>query len=106
MEQFSSTRMTTDKWEKPQVSIMLFWDITLSQETTVKFLSNSQNVLCSAEVDDVLVGQVIGHILERWDKDESILFLYSIALSEIYQRKRIGTALIKAVRKLGQAEGC
>jgi ribosomal protein S18 acetylase RimI-like enzyme len=106
IQQLSITRLTTDKWEKALDSITLFWDTTPSQETIVKFLSNSQNILLSAEIDDVLVGQVIGYILERWDKDEPMLFLYSIDVEETYQRQGIGTALIKAVRKLGQTEGC
>lgn len=105
MEQLSITRLTTDQWEKAFLCIILFWDTTPSQETIVKFSSNSHNILLSAEVDDVLVGQVIGYILERWDQDEPMLFLYSIEVEEAYQRKGIGTALIRAVRKLGQAEG-
>lgn len=106
MEKLSITRLTIEKWEKAQASIKLFWDTTPSQETIVKFLSNSQNILLSAAIEDVLVGQVIGYLLTRWDKDEPMLFLYSIDVEENYQRQGIGTALIKAVRKLGQAEGC
>lgn len=77
MELLSITRLTTDKWKKAQASITLFWDTTPSQETIVKFLSTSQNILLSAEVDNVPVGQAIGYILERWDIDEPMLFLYS-----------------------------
>jgi ribosomal protein S18 acetylase RimI-like enzyme len=106
IEELSIVRLTTDEWEKAQASIMLFWDTTPSQETLVKFLSNSQNILLSAELDNSLVGQVIGYILTRWDKDESMLFLYSIDVVETYQRKGIGTTLIEAFRKLGQKEGC
>ncbi|MFB8791655.1 MAG: GNAT family N-acetyltransferase [Potamolinea sp.] len=106
MEKLSITRLTIDKWAKAQASITLFWDTTPSQETIIKFLSNSQNILLSAEVEDVLVGQVMAYILDRWDKDQPMLFLYSIDVEETYQRQGIGTALIKVVRKLGQAEGC
>lgn len=100
IQELSIARLTTDEWEKAQASITLFWD------TTVKFLSNSQNILLSAELDDVLVGQVIGYILDRWDKNEPMLFLYSIDVAEPYQRRGIGTALIEAVRKLGRTQGC
>ncbi|MCA1991816.1 MAG: GNAT family N-acetyltransferase [Coleofasciculus sp. S288] len=106
IEELSITRLTTDEWEKAQASITIFWDTVPSQETIVKFLSNSQNILLSAELDNSLIGQVIGYILERWDKDESMLFLYSIDVAETYQRRGIGTALIKAVRKLGREQGC
>lgn len=102
----SITRLTTDEWKKAQASITLFWDTAPSQETIVKFLSNSQNILLSAELDDSLVGQVIGYILERWDKNEPMLFLYSIDVAETYQRRGIGTALIEAIRKLGRTQGC
>lgn len=106
MEELSITRLTTDEWEKAQASITLFWDTAPSQETIVKFLSNSQNILLSAELDEELVGQVIGYILDRWDKDESMLFLYSIDVAETYRRKGIGTSLIQDVKKLGRAQGC
>lgn len=102
----SITRLTTDEWKKAQASITLFWDTAPSQETIVKFLSNSQNILLSAELDDSLVGQVIGYILERWDKDEPMLFLYSIDVAETHRRRGIGTALIEAIRKLGRTQGC
>ncbi len=106
IEELSIIRLTTDEWEKAQASITLFWDTAPSQETIVKFLSNSQNILLSAEIDEELVGQVIGYILDRWDKDEPMLFLYSIDVAETYQRRGIGTALIEAVRKLGREQGC
>jgi ribosomal protein S18 acetylase RimI-like enzyme len=106
MEELLIIRLTTDEWEKAQASITLFWEKVPSQKTIVKFLSNSQNILLSAELNNSLVGQVIGYILERWDKDEPMLFLYSIDVAETYQRKGIGTALIEAVRKLGRAQGC
>jgi len=106
IEELSIIRLTTDEWEKAQASITLFWDTAPSQETIVKFLSNSQNILLSAELDEELVGQVIGYILDRWDKDKPMLFLYSIDVAETYQRRGIGTALIEAVRKLGREQDC
>jgi ribosomal protein S18 acetylase RimI-like enzyme len=106
MEELLIMRLTTDEWEKAQASITLFWEKAPSQQTVVKFLSNSQNILLSAELDNSLVGQVIGYILERWDQDEPMLFLYSIDVAESYQRKGIGTALIEAVRKIGRVQGC
>jgi ribosomal protein S18 acetylase RimI-like enzyme len=106
IEELSINRLTIDEWEKAQESITLFWDTTPSQATIIKFLSNPQNILLSAELDNSPVGQVIAYILECWDKDESMLFLYSIDVAENYQRKGIGTALIAAVRKLGREQGC
>ena len=106
MEELLIMRLTTDQWEKAQASIALFWEKVPSQETIVKFLSNTQNILLSAELDNSLVGQVLGYILERWDQDEPMLFLYSIDVDQTYQRKGIGTALIEAVRKLGRIQGC
>ncbi len=106
IEELSITRLTTNEWEKAQASIALFWDIEPSQKIIVKFLNNSQNILLSAEINDLPVGQVIGYILDRWDQDESMLFLYSIDVAETYQRRGIGTALIEAVKKLSRAQGC
>ncbi|MEW6493091.1 MAG: hypothetical protein AB1589_11375 [Cyanobacteriota bacterium] len=50
IEELSIIRLTTDEWEKAQASITLFWDTAPSQETIVKFLRNSQNILLSAVV--------------------------------------------------------
>ena len=106
IEKLSIARLTTNEWEKAIDSITLFWDTAPSQETIVKFLSNSQNILLSAELDDAPVGQLIGYILDRWDKNEPMLFLYSVDVAETYQRRGIGKALIAAVRKVGRIEGC
>lgn len=106
MEQLSITRLRTDQWEKAQASITLFWDIAPSQAIILRFLSNSQNILLSAEVDGVLVGQAIAYILDRWEQDQPMLFLYSIDVVENYQRQGIGRGLIEAVKKIGQAENC
>lgn len=106
IEKLSIARLTIDEWEKARDSITLFWDTVPSQETIVKFLSNSQNILLSAELDNAPVGQLIGYILDRWDKNEPMLFLYSVDVAEPYQRRGIGKALIEAVRKLGRTEGC
>lgn len=106
IEELLITRLTTDEGEKAQASIALFWDTVPSQETIIKFLNNSQNILLSAELDEELVGQVIAYILDCWDKDESMLFLYSIDVAQAYRRRGIGTALIAAVRKLGREQSC
>jgi aminoglycoside 3-N-acetyltransferase I len=105
-EELLIMRLTNDEWEKARASIMLFWDTVPSQETIVKFLNNSQNIMLSAELEKSLVGLLIGYILERWDKDEPMLFLYSIDVAETYRRKGIGTALIEAAKKLGRAQSC
>ncbi|MCU0543210.1 MAG: GNAT family N-acetyltransferase [Oscillatoriaceae cyanobacterium Prado104] len=106
MKELSIARLTPDEWQKAQASIELFWDVAPSQETIVKFLSNSHHILLSAQLDDLPVGQVIAYILDRWDKNESMLFLYSIDVAETHQRRGIGKALIAAVRKLGRSQGC
>jgi ribosomal protein S18 acetylase RimI-like enzyme len=106
MAQLSITRLTTDRWEKAQASITLFWDIIPGQATILRFLSNSHNILLSAEVEGVLVGQAIAYILESWERDQSMLFLYSIDVLEEYQRQGIGRGLIATIKKIGQAENC
>ena len=106
MAQLSITRLTTDQWEKAQASVTLFWDIIPSQATILRFLSNSHNILLSAEVEGILVGQAIAYILESWERDRPMLFLYSIDVVEEYQRQGIGRGLIAATKKIGQAENC
>lgn len=105
-EQLAIARLTPEQWIKARDSITLFWDKVPSQETVIKFLSNSQNVLLSAEVKDILVGQLIGYILDCWENDESMFFLYSIDVVETYQRQGVGTALIEEAQKYSQMRGC
>jgi ribosomal protein S18 acetylase RimI-like enzyme len=106
MSGLSITRLKIDELEKAQASVELFWDTLPSQKTITKFLSNSHNILLSAELDGLLVGQAIGYILERWDVDAPMLFLYSIDVAENYRRRGIGTALIAAIREIGMLQGC
>ena len=105
-EQLAIARLTPEQWTKARDSITLFWDKVPSQETVIRFLSNSQNVLLSVEINDILVGQLIGYILDCWENNESMFFLYSIDIVETYQRQGIGTTLIKEVQKYSQMEGC
>jgi ribosomal protein S18 acetylase RimI-like enzyme len=106
MSGLSITRLKIDELEKAQASVEQFWDTLPSQKTMTKFLSNSHNILISAELDGALVGQVIGYILDRWDIGLPMLFLYSIDVAENCRRRGIGTALIAAIREIGRAEGC
>jgi aminoglycoside 3-N-acetyltransferase I len=106
MAEPSISRLHIDRLEKAQASVELFWDTLPSQKTITKFLSNPHNILLSAEIDGVLVGQAIAYILERWDIGLPMLFLYSIDVVEDYRRRGIGTALIAAIREIGRAEGC
>lgn len=105
MAELLIARLNTDELRKAQASVELFWDTLPSQKTITKFLSNSHNILLSAELDGVLVGQLIGYILERWDIGLPMLFLYSIDVAEGYRRRGIGTALIAAIREIGREAG-
>ena len=114
MKKLTIARLTIDELETAQSSVELFWDKRPDRETIVKFLQNPQNLLLSAELDCVLVGQAIGqsphfvngYILDRWDRPEPMLFLYSIDVAEPHQRQGIGKALIEKFKQIGREYGC
>tara|TARA_Y100000588_G_scaffold334101_1_gene373374 strand:- start:835 stop:1263 length:429 start_codon:yes stop_codon:yes gene_type:complete len=106
LSQISIKRLGKDDWQKARKSVALFWDVVPNRATIVRFLDQPQNILLSAEMGDEPVGQLIAYVLDRWDRDESELFLYSIDVVKTHRRKGVGKALVEELRKLGRAQGC
>jgi len=70
------------------------WDI----EQGGKFLANPDNVLFLAFWEDKVVGFLTGYRLQRIDKRKAEVLLYEIAVHEAFQKKGIGSKLMKAVK--------
>ncbi|MEI7833805.1 MAG: GNAT family N-acetyltransferase [bacterium] len=99
-------RLQPEDVDRAMKSVLLFWDHTPTVEQLQAFLANDANILISAELDDVPVGQAIGYILQRWDGSDPMLFLYSIDVAEEYHRRGIGRSIINFLRETGKAHGC
>jgi len=70
------------------------WD----SEQGTDFLSNDQNALFVAYWQNEVVGFLTAHRLQRFDKRKAEVLLYEISVSEDYQRKGVGTALINEAK--------
>lgn len=75
-------------------------------ESTRAYLTDDRNYLLLAYVDDgPAAGFVRGTALGRPDGPEVQLFLYEIAVAPEYQRRGVGTALIRGLERICRDEG-
>ena len=70
-----------------------------------RFLANGANYLIVAEVASELAGFVIAYRLDRLDRDAGQLFVYEVGVLPQFQRRGIGTQLMRGIRHLVAAEG-
>jgi len=75
-------------------------------ENLHEFLGDPNCVLVTAEIDGRPVGQILGHILRRWDSGKPMLFLYSIDVLGEYRKIGIGSELIREFNRIGAEAGC
>lgn len=80
-------------------SINEVFDEPLDSEQAALFLSNPDNVLFLAIDDDIAVGFLTAHRLQRLDARKAEVLLYEIGVHEDYQGRGIGRALIEAVNQ-------
>ncbi len=64
-----------------------------------KFVSDSNNGLFLAFVDNKVVGFLTAHRLQRLDKRQAEVLLYEIGVDEHYRQQGVGTTLIQAVKE-------
>ena len=72
----------------------------------LRFLEDPGCLMLAATVDGEPAGQIIGHILRRWDSAAPMLLLYSIDVSEKFRRQGIGKQLIAEFNRIARDEGC
>lgn len=70
------------------------------------YLSDPNCILLVGDVDGEPAGQIVGHILKRWDARRPMLFLYSIDIVATYRRKGIARRLLDEFLRLGKEAGC
>jgi len=64
------------------------------------FLSNDWNYLLIGYVDSQMGGFVIGYILDRFDNEGTMMFIWEVEVLPPFQKKGIGTAMIKNLKQL------
>ncbi len=100
------TRLGPEDAETARANCALFWDMSSSEENLVVYLADPNCILLVAEVDGEPAGQVVGHILKRWDSKKPMLFLFSIDVVESQRRKGVARKLIQEFQKRGKEAGC
>jgi len=76
---------------------------TISIECAERFLSDDDNCLIAATLDDEVVGFALGYLMSRVDSDQPMMMLYEIDVREDHRRKGIGSALIKKMLEVCKA---
>jgi len=89
-----------------QTNCALFWDMGSAERNLNGFLADPNCILLVGEIDGEPAGQIVGHILKRWDTKRPMLFLYSIDVAESHRRKSVARGLIEKFLHLGRKAGC
>ncbi len=89
------TRLNTQNFYlAKEAARKFYWNNTKDNWINERFFEDDNNIMYVAIIDGMVVGQIYGYILERFDMPKKQLFLYSIDVLESYQKKGIGKALV------------
>ncbi len=83
-----------------------FWEMKGEEANLLRFLEDPRCVMLAASVDGEPAGQIIGHLLRRWDTAASMVLLYSIDVLEKYRRQGVGKKLVDEFNRVAREEGC
>lgn len=77
---------------------------TFSGEYLKKFLARPENVLIVAEQEGVPTGFLLAYLLDRVDRDQRMVCLYEVGVSESYRQRGIGRAMIETLKLICKKE--
>jgi ribosomal protein S18 acetylase RimI-like enzyme len=77
---------------------------TLIGEHLRKFLSRPENVLIVAEQEGMPTGFLLAYMLDRVDRNQKMVCLYEIGVSESHRRRGIARAMIESLKLLCKQE--
>lgn len=80
-------------------------DRMLSEKDVRRFLSRPENILLVAESAGEPIGFALAYRLDRVDRERPMVCLYEIGVSEGHRRSGVGTALVGALRRVGEEIG-
>lgn len=81
------------------------YDNPAHPEATRAFLALDSNYLLIAYEEGEPAGFITGHRLERLDTPHPMMFLYEIGVDKRFQGRGIGTALVRELASIAEAEG-
>ena len=99
-------RLGPEDAARAQANCALFWNMNDASANLAAYLADPNCILLVAEVDGEPAGQIVGHILKRWDSKSPMLFLFSIDVVESHRRKGLARGLIKEFLRIGGEAGC
>ena len=82
-----------------------FHKAEVSIEYLKHILSNPANRLIIAEVDGELAGFLYAHLVNRLRLEEQQIFIYEIEVAPEYQRRGVGSALMRFIRGIADSKG-
>jgi aminoglycoside 3-N-acetyltransferase I len=77
---------------------------SFSDEYLKKVLSRPENILIVAEQNGIPTGLLLAYVLDRIDRDQKMVCIYEIGVSESFRRRGIGRALIEELKFLCKQE--
>jgi ribosomal protein S18 acetylase RimI-like enzyme len=72
----------------------------LSDEYFKKLLSRAENILIVADQEDVPIGFLLAYLLDRVDRDQRMVCLYEVEVSEPDRRRGVGRAMIETLKMI------
>ena len=100
------SRLGSADAERARANCALFWDMSAAADNLKAYLADANCILLVAEVDGQPAGQIIGHILKRWDSKKPMLLLLSIDVAESHRRQGVARGLMGEFQKIGRAARC
>ena len=76
-----------------------------SDEYLQRLLADPRFVLLVARIDGQVVGALSAYELVKYERERSEFYIYDLAVSEVFRRRGVATALIEALKPIAKAAG-
>jgi aminoglycoside 3-N-acetyltransferase I len=81
-------------------------DLSLPEDAYLKKLLSRKNfIVLAAFEDNTVIGGLTAYVLEQYYSDKPLVYVFDLAVSEKYQRKGVGTRLIKNINEYSKEMG-
>lgn len=71
----------------------------LNRDYLQRFLSRPENYLIVATEGDKPIGYLVAYLLDRVDREQTMMFFYEISVAEEHQRRGAATGMIKLLKR-------
>src|SRR5258708_19970204 len=62
------------------------------------FLSDSEHIILVAQEGGSVIGGLVAYELKKFEQERSEIYIYDLSVSKVYQRKQVGTTLLKTLK--------